>query len=1352
MQREVIKWVQSLDLSSPIRNPKRDLANGVLVAEILSRYCHGRGADNDGGSPRVAFSMAGILTGSSAESRRHNWSLILRILQELKCGTVTAPLVEAVLRLQPHSAQVVLDNLYMFFTQHTLPTASLGLDRAAKGIRGGPEEVLTFEEEGEPDAKLMGAAQEASPFRQMEGPASRPLLEVVMSDMGDRSADDAPRATGDHFKLSKASGKPAHCLKELLGFTDNVELAAGAAGVSQPSYTLHTASTLLRIANDDRNQVALDRVKYVEDEHTSYLRNRKIIKQHEAFNRLIRTADMASQGKRQGLATNVQGGRGAPSTTGISLAKRIRGRFFLNSRKPSDRPRPNGIGAVDPSHSPPLSPAPLKHAEGGVRGATIAKCTEEESIALFEGYLWSLREGMSYVLRDVLKAHGVLDLLASLSDINVDTQDESTRYDLFTALVANRQGLPPDTLRDCWTMLGIHASGIAAAIHARPDQYSYLLQALRFMFSTESAKVSLLHVSTGETPNLLNTPDPKSPSLSQSQKSDGPQSAESLNREEVNPTDPTAKTTPSVPEDLPSRGNLVKRIADALLGFMDSDLTNDSMRHRAVCANNRAFHLVNCLIFLCRVGRALATGWWENLQGDEAAEYEAVYFPSEDDIPIDVMASYFLPASRRGLLEEGTPAIVEAVARVLVATLSVHDKPEESSLPEMVGQGSPTMRSIVNGFDSRNAKKFYFVTRILGFIEQHITPAFDCGVGVPSRAACDTVSINRPFAVRKNYFRFSLTVYHILRRLLQTGFEVITERGYDAELVQLKECISSFAFNALSGETLDQRCVGVAFLILLVSVRPWVEEAFSMENLSGSPTFPSSVLWTFVQPFMRVSKHSATPHDAVLVETYLAPTLHTWELRVLTLEFFSLLSIQVAYVFPSEHQPTSHGGFPSSPVSLSEREGGPKLPSGFFTPADLPLALQDTVVKTLRSFTKDPKPHRQLALSIVGRHLLPDVHPRIAGAWLKLLVGMTPKAFIRALLPLGDPLLRLNIPRGSAQLLLSSETWHEGGNGPTDKESQASLETLAGAPSIVMLYGRIEPCYAVMPLNQTWNVGAVVHIVLQQLLRPPPRKGLNAEWRCATPFQLLQIIAAAAMSPQDNELQGRQLLRDLNLIDLFTRPLGGVAPSLEVEQKQTPNEGSTKLAHGDPGEENEQEGLEKTETDEGEAEISLTLRSLVQTASLPDLTMTNGEGNSFKWSTSTLMPLKSTVKDVDPSGSVDASGGKAQFSIFHDDKQKEWDVKHVTAAFWSSSLRHLVPFFAYLLQLDNFPALKYFPWSREGGEETRGEEVDQKIITAVLLAIVHKILPSVNVGDRMRGLDEEHNDREVCQQILSWFL
>ena len=70
--REIIKWIQSLDLSVQFRNTRRDLANGFLIAEIISRYRPG------------VLSLHSFENSHKTFFREDNWKQLAFVFSKLK--------------------------------------------------------------------------------------------------------------------------------------------------------------------------------------------------------------------------------------------------------------------------------------------------------------------------------------------------------------------------------------------------------------------------------------------------------------------------------------------------------------------------------------------------------------------------------------------------------------------------------------------------------------------------------------------------------------------------------------------------------------------------------------------------------------------------------------------------------------------------------------------------------------------------------------------------------------------------------------------------------------------------------------------------------------------------------------------------------------------------------------------------------------------------------------------------------------------------------------------------------------------------------------------------------------------
>lgn len=111
MHREVIKWIQTLELTCALTNPRRDLMNGYVVAEILSRYDR-------------SVSLHSFDTGGALARRVDNWHQLekyfkARQMKDLLGGQSNA-IVRETLCGTPGAAQQLLEKLYTHLTKKQL--------------------------------------------------------------------------------------------------------------------------------------------------------------------------------------------------------------------------------------------------------------------------------------------------------------------------------------------------------------------------------------------------------------------------------------------------------------------------------------------------------------------------------------------------------------------------------------------------------------------------------------------------------------------------------------------------------------------------------------------------------------------------------------------------------------------------------------------------------------------------------------------------------------------------------------------------------------------------------------------------------------------------------------------------------------------------------------------------------------------------------------------------------------------------------------------------------------------------------------------------------------------------------
>ena len=111
LPREVLRWVQSLDLAYSVKNVRRDFSNGFLIAEIFSRYY------------AKDIPMHSFDNGEAARKKKDNWTTLIKTLRKLGLGElITEELSHQITCLEDGAAVEFLCKIYEKLTQRKLQT------------------------------------------------------------------------------------------------------------------------------------------------------------------------------------------------------------------------------------------------------------------------------------------------------------------------------------------------------------------------------------------------------------------------------------------------------------------------------------------------------------------------------------------------------------------------------------------------------------------------------------------------------------------------------------------------------------------------------------------------------------------------------------------------------------------------------------------------------------------------------------------------------------------------------------------------------------------------------------------------------------------------------------------------------------------------------------------------------------------------------------------------------------------------------------------------------------------------------------------------------------------------------
>jgi len=112
LPREVLKWIQSLDLAYSVKHVKRDFSNGFLVAEIFSRYY-----------PRD-IQMHSYDNGNAYKAKKDNWNQLIKIFSKLGLNLLSNEEAHQIATLEGSVAVEFLIRCYQVLTSRKVSTVS----------------------------------------------------------------------------------------------------------------------------------------------------------------------------------------------------------------------------------------------------------------------------------------------------------------------------------------------------------------------------------------------------------------------------------------------------------------------------------------------------------------------------------------------------------------------------------------------------------------------------------------------------------------------------------------------------------------------------------------------------------------------------------------------------------------------------------------------------------------------------------------------------------------------------------------------------------------------------------------------------------------------------------------------------------------------------------------------------------------------------------------------------------------------------------------------------------------------------------------------------------------------------